>query len=443
MLTAYLLTGGCNLILKNKTIAHNKIICLLVCICICFCLITSPILTYKAQASVGAVTLITVGSVVAIGAILVGLGLVVTDVVEFEKLCIQIKEKVEYLGKLQQLSVLAVFKGISYVSQAAVELVASIANELKFFTAPASLKTFTTEQFGTGLVISDSLEQSQWNSFFDSSPKTLLFEKYDAPHYFKGYLLLKEHGSSYVYKENGALFSFGDGLHGGYYFTNNIFYYQWANGNLWPCYLYSKRLIGDTVSRSHSYISLSQYERLDFWPSDGTVVTAPPWGLTDKTPVITGGSISLPRDTPWSKNPAISIPGVANPSIPLTVPSDLPALKDVSQDIVQAGNPSSVVDKPIDKPITDETINKFKPSISLIDIFPFCIPFDVIKGFQLLNAPPTDPKWTWTIDIGYFEPWNFEINLMPYNGIFIFIRWFIQVLWCIGLAASTRKFIKW
>lgn len=89
-----------------------------------------------------------------------------------------------------------------------------------------------------------------------------------------------------------------------------------------------------------------------------------------------------------------------------------------------------------------ETVKKYKRDLTLI--FPFCIPFDLIHFFQVMNAEPVAPCFHFPfvveplninidveLDMAFLEP-AMEIFRMGELGLFI-----------LGLIMSTSKVIRW
>lgn len=79
---------------------------------------------------------------------------------------------------------------------------------------------------------------------------------------------------------------------------------------------------------------------------------------------------------------------------------------------------------------------------SLINKFPFCIPFDVYRAFSTLAAPAKEP-----IFIIPFKMDNFgineeiEIDLTMFDVVWTILRWFLSVYFVYILAVGTKKLL--
>lgn len=134
---------------------------------------------------------------------------------------------------------------------------------------------------------------------------------------------------------------------------------------------------------------------------------------------------SLPFNIPMTGDAAMS----ATPSIVLP------------KDLVQDDAPS--VDIPDDPAIDLPEVGALTLPKSIINKFPFCIPFDLAKGLELLSAPPIEPRFV--IPFKYGDVVNEEIVLdfSDFDYVVRMIRWFEVLLFTMGLAVATRQFIKW
>ena len=97
-------------------------------------------------------------------------------------------------------------------------------------------------------------------------------------------------------------------------------------------------------------------------------------------------------------------------------------------------------------PASDVTPDQVKPAtVALGMIFPFCIPFDVYHMVTLLVAEPEAPNGRWEFAL----PWDpgsqyvVEWDLEDYNDVAALLRTMELILFAVGLAALTRRYIKW
>lgn len=79
----------------------------------------------------------------------------------------------------------------------------------------------------------------------------------------------------------------------------------------------------------------------------------------------------------------------------------------------------------------------------LKNFFPFCIPFDLYDFFQLLNADPVAPVLSWEIQDLSGQTYSLEIDLSEWDSVALLFRRLQLFLFITGLAAASRKFIKW
>lgn len=81
------------------------------------------------------------------------------------------------------------------------------------------------------------------------------------------------------------------------------------------------------------------------------------------------------------------------------------------------------------------------------NIFPFCIPWDFVRGVKLLSASPVAPRFTIPFEIpefGSFKGYKTEIvlNFSDYEKYFKPVRWFTTTFFLISLGFITFKIVK-
>lgn len=79
----------------------------------------------------------------------------------------------------------------------------------------------------------------------------------------------------------------------------------------------------------------------------------------------------------------------------------------------------------------------------LSKFFPFCIPFDLFDFFTLLNADPVAPVFSWEIEDLSGQTYSLTIDLAEWDPVALLFRRLQLFLFICGLAAASRKFIKW
>lgn len=94
-----------------------------------------------------------------------------------------------------------------------------------------------------------------------------------------------------------------------------------------------------------------------------------------------------------------------------------------------------------DVPLTPDQLQPFV--VDLRDFFPFCIPFDLYDFFQLLDADPVAPVFHWEIQDLAANVYSIDIDLSAWDSTALFFRRLQLLVFTVGLAMASRKFIKW
>lgn len=84
--------------------------------------------------------------------------------------------------------------------------------------------------------------------------------------------------------------------------------------------------------------------------------------------------------------------------------------------------------------------SKFK--FNLTEIFPFCIPFDFVKGIKTLVANSSGFSFNLKLNNPYFS-FNHTVDLTPFRVPILFFRFIVDFWFCFILISRTRDFIKW
>lgn len=94
---------------------------------------------------------------------------------------------------------------------------------------------------------------------------------------------------------------------------------------------------------------------------------------------------------------------------------------------------------PPDGPVSD-----IKPyGLVLKEYFPFCIPFDIYDFFSVLIAEPQAPQFHWELQDLSGNTYSIDVDLSPWDSFAAVFRRMQLLLFIVGLAAASRKFIKW
>lgn len=76
-------------------------------------------------------------------------------------------------------------------------------------------------------------------------------------------------------------------------------------------------------------------------------------------------------------------------------------------------------------------------------LFPFCIPFDLVRAFKVFNADPVAPKFEWTLKIKFIDfEYKFVLDLKEFNSVAVVCRSLILILFILGLILVTRNLIR-
>lgn len=157
-------------------------------------------------------------------------------------------------------------------------------------------------------------------------------------------------------------------------------------------------------------------------------------------------AVPLPGDV--VDDPAL--PGVGTPTLVGEIVGDLVPVDDIDFPWENVANPDLPVDPsvPADPAVPanpdyelDPKDYKIKPII--IEKFPFCIPWDVVKCVSLLGQTPEVPKFEYRF---YIKSLNIDetivLDLKDFEPVANVSRWFFRILFIFGLAVATRNLIR-
>ena len=137
------------------------------------------------------------------------------------------------------------------------------------------------------------------------------------------------------------------------------------------------------------------------------------------------GTIANDKDLDWGK--VIPLPDVKPIPIPEPTTEPLPTTEPI---------PTT---EPVPTPFPPGDIDKYQTP-SLTNVFPFCVPYDVVKFFGVLNAEPIAPKWTFDLN-NFSEGYKFSIDMKDYETIIVVFRYGMLGLFIIGLILITRYIV--
>lgn len=77
------------------------------------------------------------------------------------------------------------------------------------------------------------------------------------------------------------------------------------------------------------------------------------------------------------------------------------------------------------------------------EVFPFCVPFDLIEFLNVLAADPEAPHFTWKFDFGEkLGQHELEIDLSDFDEVAQIVRTLELLAFCVGLILLTRNIIR-
>ena len=199
-------------------------------------------------------------------------------------------------------------------------------------------------------------------------------------------------------------------------------------------------------------------------PGDGSI------GSVDEYPIAADGSITLPDGTVITPNAdgTYTINGnVYSPSYNLGAYNDSALLGLLSQILQKINDLESKLEFEQEGDITtdedlaksqEEALNQVNSAEGVLSsytyaspkwttIFPFCIPWDFVRGVKLISSAPVAPKFSIPFEIpsfGQFPGYKTEIVLdfSEYEKYFQPVRWFTTIFFLIGLGFITFKIVK-
>ena len=99
---------------------------------------------------------------------------------------------------------------------------------------------------------------------------------------------------------------------------------------------------------------------------------------------------------------------------------------------------------PDPNPDTGEDTDNNTFTADLKELFPFCIPFDIVDCFRLFNAEPETPRVKFPIHFGIVDKdYTFDIDLKDFNDVAGVCRTSFLILFMVGLGFATSRVIKW
>lgn len=130
-----------------------------------------------------------------------------------------------------------------------------------------------------------------------------------------------------------------------------------------------------------------------------------------------------------------------------------PAIIDLLNEILKAIENVPVIDNSqtdigeIDADVTLPSELSDFSTPGLIDVFPFCLPYDFIRGMRLFSAEPEVPHFETEIKIPAFlnvpaQTWKFEIDFKEFEPLAKITRWISLISFIYCLILLTPKIAK-
>lgn len=92
-------------------------------------------------------------------------------------------------------------------------------------------------------------------------------------------------------------------------------------------------------------------------------------------------------------------------------------------------------------------LNSLQMPLGIADVFPFCLPFDFVRGMELLVAKPEVPVFKTTVDFGEINGWDLGeypvvISFEKWEPVAIVTRWTSLLLFSYVLIFISTKIVK-
>ena len=139
------------------------------------------------------------------------------------------------------------------------------------------------------------------------------------------------------------------------------------------------------------------------------------------------GVINGTQDLDWGK--VVPIPDVKPIPIPEPTTAPLPTSEPIPT--------TEPVPEPTPFPPSD--IEKYQTP-SLTNVFPFCVPYDIVSFFGVLNSEPKAPKWTFDLD-KISKGYKVVVDMSEFEKPIIALRYSLLALFIFGLILVTRRII--
>lgn len=294
-------------------------------------------------------------------------------------------------------------------------------NDIKSVSDPDLLDSFKMLTLSLDVWLSEQSNSGSGVITGESKLVTCFYDRWGDLDYYDEYV-----GSGGIFRDpqynaDGSLSSF-------IFFLNTVQYNTYSAGGE----LRNSQDYNTTLSGSCSLPSgLTTYQFVGAWTWEG--VDVPPEGVDVVNP-----------------------PGAQDPTIDEAMANASPgSIVDLIEQMMSAVGTISLPaeDTDVDDLISSTTIDlpdelsdlELKPSIA--SVFPFCIPFDFVRGIKLLAVTPQAPRFEVPFNLPEFGSFpGFEkdivIDFEEYSKYFDVVRWGFYVIFLFGLCFVTFKLVK-
>lgn len=224
----------------------------------------------------------------------------------------------------------------------------------------------------------------------------------------------------------------------------------------------------ETRKRANPYsetgfsVTLKEYPNVITFPDEATSDIKEVKGEEITLPVNPDGTVTLPDGTVLVPNEdgSFTIGGVDHYPVPDTLsPSDLlKQLLELQKKLDELENEikfekEKEKDKELDEEI-DEAAEKYDGDLmefvlnsKLTQVFPFCLPFDLVRGIKLFSASPVTPVFEFPINIPEFGLFpgvetSIVLDFKKFETIAVLCRWMSTMSFIFGLITVTFKVVK-
>ena len=236
-------------------------------------------------------------------------------------------------------------------------------------------------------------------------------------------IILSSDGSAYINVDSASLVAAGT-VDGGHRWNSRM-----VSGDYYFFYIRGGNLRVGSNESGNTYFSVAGAG----WPLDSLNFE------TDVSSIaLEPGDITIP-DTIGNDETVVIGSDVINPGMTLeeAVNAILEASAANTLTVTQAITQAGAIDEPINLDLGE--VDDYKV-VGLADVFPFCIPFDVVRFLQVLDAKREAPHFQIPFQIPSLGiDYTFEIDLTMFESVAAIIRTMELLLFVVGLAVATRS----